>query len=72
MNTSRALLLGALLASPAIAQLPDVAIVAAASTNPTDCRFLDVQSYLTNTGQFGNVDVIDATSVTPTLGTLSA
>ncbi|MFT5732984.1 MAG: hypothetical protein ACJA2W_000365 [Planctomycetota bacterium] len=61
-----------LTATSAFAQAPSVAIVAAASGSLTDCRYLDVQSYLTATGSFGAVDVIDCITQTPTLADLTA
>ena len=50
-----------------MAQNPDIAIVAAAITSDTDCRFVDVQNMLVASGMFGAVDIINATNVTPTL-----
>jgi hypothetical protein len=58
-------------ALPAAAQV-DVAICAAATTSSTDCRFLDVQAKLLATGQFATVDVINASSTTPSLVQLQA
>lgn len=58
------------LASPAAAQLPDVAIVAAASGALTDCRYTDVQAFLQSSGQFASVDVIDCVTTTPALADL--
>lgn len=51
----------------AIAQSPDIAIVAAANPSDSDCRFVDVQDMLVATGMFGSVDIINATNGTPTL-----
>ena len=67
----RTLLLGAALGSPAFAQLPDVAIAAAASGSLGDCRYTDVQAYLQATGQFGNIDIVDCVTTTPALGDLT-
>lgn len=50
----------------------DVAICAAAQTSSTDCRFTDVQAKLTASGLFGTVDIINASSSTPTLQQLQA
>ena len=74
MKTNPALLVGAaiLCGAPALAQLPDVAIVAAASASLSDCRYSDVQSYLTATGRFGSVTVVDCTTTTPALADLMA
>lgn len=59
------------LASPAAAQLPDVAIVAAATSSFTNCRYTDVQAFLQASGQFASVDVIDCVTTTPTLSDLA-
>ncbi|MEM1447529.1 MAG: hypothetical protein AAGI22_00380 [Planctomycetota bacterium] len=59
------------LAASAAAQNPDVAIVAAASGDLANCRYTDVQSYLNADGRFGNVDIIDCITQTPTLGDLT-
>ncbi|MDA8988775.1 hypothetical protein N9185_00150 [bacterium] len=63
-----ALLVG--LTSTAIGQGLNVAIVAAASSNSTDCRYSDPQMMLTATGMFAAVDVIDAAVAAPTLAQL--
>lgn len=59
------------LASPAAAQLPDVAIVAAATSSFTNCRYTDVQAFLQASGQFASVDVIDCVTTTPALADLA-
>ncbi|MEZ6014856.1 MAG: hypothetical protein R3F49_07080 [Planctomycetota bacterium] len=59
------------LAGTAVAQLPDVAIVAAASASLTDCRYTDVQTKLLATGRFASVDLIDCQTQTPTLQDLA-
>jgi hypothetical protein len=63
------LLLSALvgLAAPSLAQLPDVAIVAAATTPLTACNYTDVQSKLMASGFFNSVDIVDCMAQTPTL-----
>ncbi|MEM6672272.1 MAG: hypothetical protein AAF726_05480 [Planctomycetota bacterium] len=57
----------ALLVTTAQAQLPDVAIVAAAENSLTNCRYTDVQSYLLASGLFASVDIVDCVSTTPSL-----
>ena len=65
--------LGSIIASPsASAQLPDVAIVAAAGTTPADTRFTDPQAKLMGTGLFNSVAIINAGTTTPTLAQLQA
>ena len=68
------LLLSALLglAAPSLAQLPDVAIVAAATTSLTACNYTDVQAKLMASGFFNSVDIVDCISQTPTLQMLMA
>ncbi len=66
----RALVLASV-ASVSSAQV-DVAICAAASALSTDCRFTDVQAKLNASGLFGAVDIINASSSTPTLQQLQA
>lgn len=51
----------------AFAQGPDVAIVAAATSSSTDCRFTDPQSLLMATGSFSSVSIFNANTGTPTL-----
>ncbi len=53
--------------SAAFAQGLDVAIVAAASTDPMNCRFTDTQAKLMATGQFSSVDIFNAATSAPTL-----
>ena len=55
----------------ALAQL-DVAIVAAASSSSTDCRYTDPQAKLMATGMFASVDIIHVGLATPTLVELQA
>ena len=62
----------ALLSGVSYAQGPDVAIVAAASATLSDCRYVDVQSYLQATGLFGNIDIIDCVTQTPSLTELQS
>jgi len=50
----------------------NVAICAAAQTLSTDCRFTDVQTKLLASGQFNTVDILNASSSTPTLQQLQA
>lgn len=57
-------------APPVAAQSLNVAIVAAAQANDTDCRFTDTQARLLATGIFASVDIINTTSTTPDLATL--
>ena len=64
------LLSATLLTGMAFAQGPDVAIVAAAHSNLTNCRYLDVQSYLQASGSFNSVDIIDCVSQLITLADL--
>jgi hypothetical protein len=72
LRSNTTLATAALLASVASAQLPDVAIVAAASgAGLTDCRFTDVQTKLLATGRFNSVDLIDCQTQTPTLQDLA-
>lgn len=52
--------------------LPDVLICAAASTSITAGQFTDPQAKLQATGRFGNVDIFNASSGTPTLSQLQA
>ncbi|MEE2938899.1 MAG: hypothetical protein VX460_00810 [Planctomycetota bacterium] len=59
------------LAPPAAAQLPDVAIVAAATSLFGNCRYTDVQTFLQASGQFASVDVIDCVTTTPALADLA-
>jgi len=59
------------LAGAASAQL-NVAIVAAAQSSSTDCRFTDPQAKLMATGLFNSVDIIHVGLVTPTLAELQA
>jgi hypothetical protein len=54
-------------ASAASAQGPDVAIVAAASILSNDCRLTNPQALLLATGFFDSVDIINASTGTPTL-----
>jgi hypothetical protein len=54
-------------ASAATAQGPDVAIVAAATSSSTDCRFTDPQALLQATGLFNSVSIFNAATATPTL-----
>ena len=54
----------------AMAQNPNVAIVAAASSTTSDCRFVDVQDMLVASGMFASVEIVDATNGTPALGQL--
>ncbi len=61
-----ALLFGA----PALAQLPDVAIVAAASASTTNCRYTDVQAYLTASAKFNSVTIVDCVAATPSVADL--
>ncbi len=61
-------LTGFAFSTPAIAQLPSVAIAAAWSTQ---CNIDDVQMKLIATGRFSAVDVIDVKTVTPMLSTLT-
>ncbi|QDV05915.1 hypothetical protein Poly30_14180 [Planctomycetes bacterium Poly30] len=61
-----------MLSTSALAQAPSVAIVAAANTGLSDCRYTDVQAYLQATGSFLAVDVVDCTSTTPTLTDLAS
>lgn len=56
----------------AMAQTPDVAIVAAGSSTTSDCRFVDVQDKLVATGMFGSVEIINAATGTPALTELLA
>lgn len=56
----------------AFGQDPSVAIVAAALSQTTDCRFTDPQQKLMSSGQFSAVDIINAALVTPTLNDLLA
>jgi hypothetical protein len=56
----------------ASAQLPDVAIVAAAGTSAADTRFTDPQAKLLSTGLFNSVAIINAGTTTPTLAELQA
>ncbi len=68
-----ALFLGlGLLGSAASAQLPDVAIVAAAATSSTAGQFTDPQAKLMSTGQFNSVSIMNAATSTPTLAQLQA
>ncbi len=60
----------ALLTGLALAQAPDVAIVAAANFNPADCRYTDVQNYLQASGLFNSVDIVDCVTSTPSLADL--
>lgn len=59
------------LLSPAFAQAPNVAIVASASPVLTNCRYTDVQAYLSATGSFSTVDIVDCFSTTPTAAGLA-
>ncbi|MCC7014020.1 MAG: hypothetical protein IT454_15795 [Planctomycetes bacterium] len=68
---NQALALSALATAPALAQI-DVAICAAAQTSSTDCRFVDVQSKLLASGLFATVDILNASSSTPTLAQFQA
>lgn len=76
--SARAALVGAFVLSlmlattPAAAQLPDVAIVAAAATSSTAGQFTDPQAKLMATGQFNSVSIINASTSTPTLAQLQA
>ncbi len=56
----------------AVAQLPDVAIVAAAASSSSDGRFTDPQAKLMGTGYFNSVTIINASTTTPTLAQLMA
>jgi hypothetical protein len=58
-------------AAVSFGQGPDVAIVAAASANITDCRFTDTQALLLGTGLFNSVDVFNAAAAAPTLSDLT-
>lgn len=60
------------LAAPSLAQLPDVAIVAAATSPLTACNYTDVQSKLMASGFFNSVDIVDCMAQTPTLQMLMA
>ncbi len=51
---------------------PDVAIVAAAMSSSTSAWFTDPQSRLIASGYFGAVDIINASTTTPTLAELQA
>ena len=57
---------------PALAQAPDVVIVASAAGTISDCRFVDVQQRLAATNFFGDVEIFDAFRGTPTLSELQA
>lgn len=70
-SSSSAVLSLIAMASPAAAQLPDVAIVAAATSLFANCRYTDVQTFLQASGQFASVDVIDCVTTTPTLADLA-
>ena len=59
-----------LISTRAAAQLPDVAIVAAAATSSTAGQFTDPQAKLMSTGQFNSVTIINAATSTPTLAQL--
>jgi hypothetical protein len=50
----------------------DVAICAAAQTSSTDCRFTDTQAKLVASGLFASVDILNASTSTPTLQQLQA
>jgi hypothetical protein len=70
-----ALMLGivfSLTSSRASAQLPDVAIVAAAATSSTAGQFTDPQAKLMGTGLFNSVTIVNAATSTPTLAQLQA
>lgn len=54
------------------AQLPKVAIAAAAETDPGALAFKDPQARLLATGRFAAVDLVDVMTATPTLGQLQA
>lgn len=54
------------------AQQLNVAIAAAAGSNTSDCRFTDVQNYLTASGFFASVDIMDVRVSTPSLAMLQA
>lgn len=57
-------------ADTALAQKPDVAIVAAASASINDGRFTDPRDKLMGTGLFNSVDIFSAYAATPTLNQL--
>jgi len=57
-------------AEQALAQKPDVAIVAAASSSLSDPRYTDPQSKLMGTGKFNSVTIVDCVTRTPTLAEL--
>jgi hypothetical protein len=59
-------------ANQALAQLPDVAIVASAASSTTDGRFTDPQAKLMGTGLFNSVSIINTYLGTPTLSDLLA
>ncbi|MCB9914793.1 MAG: hypothetical protein H6828_06535 [Planctomycetes bacterium] len=63
----RTSLFAVLASAPLQAGGPAVAIVAAANTSSSDCRFTDTQAKLAGGGDFSTVDIINAYSTTPTL-----
>jgi hypothetical protein len=55
------------LTAPALAQLPDVAIVAATEASLAGCQYTDVQAKLMASGLFNSVAIVDCIMQTPTL-----